>query len=178
MQTMCIEFARNVLDLEDANSSEFDEVPSKHSVIDLMPDQIGVTDMGGTMRLGVYPCELMPGTNARHAYGDVAVVNERHRHRFEFNNNYRQQFEDHGMRFSGLSPEGLLVEIAELADHPFMVGSQFHPEFRSRPNLPHPLFGALIDAAAVRQHDEHTHQRSENGFDHEDTAQLRETTSD
>jgi CTP synthase len=146
MQAMCIEFARNVLDLEDANSSEF-EMSGEHAVIDLMLDQRDITDMGGTMRLGVYPCRLMPGSVARKAYGDVPEVQERHRHRFEFNNHYREMYEAKGMRFSGLSPDGRLVEIAEVGDHPFMVGTQFHPEFLSRPNRPHPLFHAFVNAA-------------------------------
>ncbi|MDX1995844.1 MAG: CTP synthase, partial [bacterium] len=141
----CIEFARNVLNLEDANSSEF-EAPSQHSVIDLMPDQRSITGLGGTMRLGLYPCKLTPGTKAADAYGQE-MVKERHRHRFEFNNLYRTAFEENGARFSGLSPDGRLVEIVEMEDHPFMVGSQFHPEFLSRPNAPHPLFAAFIQAA-------------------------------
>lgn len=147
MQTMCIEFARNVLGYEDANSSEFD-MPSDHPVIHLMEDQQKITRLGGTMRLGVYPCAVQPGTTAAAAYGDHARVDERHRHRFEFNNAYRQRFEAAGMRFSGLSPDGLLVEISEVADHPYMVGSQFHPEFQSRPTGPHPLFVGLVKAAA------------------------------
>ena len=145
MQAMCIEFARDVLDLENANSSEFDQ--SEHAVIDLMLEQRGITEMGGTMRLGLYPCNLEPGTVAARAYGNVPMVNERHRHRFEFNNVYRTSFEKNGMIFSGLSPDGQLVEIAEVKDHPFMLGSQFHPEFLSRPNRPHPLFTAFIDAS-------------------------------
>ena len=104
--------------------------------------------MGGTMRLGVYPCCITPSTRAADAYGE-AEIGERHRHRYEFNNVYRSEFERAGMRFSGLSPDGRLVEIAEIVDHPFMVGSQFHPEFRSRPNRPHPLFMAFI-AASVK----------------------------
>ncbi len=127
MQTMTIEFARNVLNLEDANSSEFDRSTSA-PVIDLMLDQKSITDMGGTMRLGLYPCVLQEGTKAANAFG-VRQVEERHRHRFEFNNAYRAEFEKAGMVFSGLSPDGKLVEIAELADHPYMIGSQFHPEF-------------------------------------------------
>jgi CTP synthase len=142
MQVMCIEFARDVLGLEDAHSTEF-ESGSENPVIDLMPNQRAIEDLGGTMRLGVYPCQLMPGTVAHNAY-QVDMVNERHRHRFEFNNQYRAMFEQGGMVFSGLSPDGRLVEIAELKDHPFMVGSQFHPEFASRPNTPHPLFNAFI----------------------------------
>lgn len=147
MQVMCIEFARSVLGLEAANSSEFDNTP--HPVIDLMLEQRGITDMGGTMRLGLYPCRLLPGSVASEAYGGVVEVQERHRHRFEFNNAYRAAYEKHGMVFSGLSPAGDLVEIAEIKDHPFMVGSQFHPEFLSRPNAPHPLFCAFVAAAAA-----------------------------
>jgi CTP synthase len=112
-----------------------------------MLEQRGITEMGGTMRLGLYPCTLEPGTVAAHAYGDVPVVSERHRHRFEFNNVYRMSFEKNGMIFSGVSPDGQLVEVAEVKDHPFMLGSQFHPEFLSRPNRPHPLFSAFIDAS-------------------------------
>lgn len=146
MQTMCIEFARDVLNLEDANSAEF-ETDSENLVIDMMLDQRSVTDMGGTMRLGVYPCHLEEGSVARQAYGDEPEISERHRHRFEFNNLYRESFKEHGMRFSGLSPNGQLVEIAEVDGHPFMVGTQFHPEFLSRPNSPHPLFLGFIKAA-------------------------------
>ena len=145
MQVMCIDFARQVLDLEDANSSEFDR-GTEHPVIDLMLDQRSITDMGGTMRLGLYPCLLQKGTKAATAYA-VSRVDERHRHRFEFNNAYRESFSEHGMVFSGLSPDGNLVEIVELADHPYMVASQFHPEFLSRPMRPHPLFVGLLKAA-------------------------------
>ncbi len=150
MQTMCIEFARNVLGLKNANSTEFD-AKTKHPIIDLMPDQQNVVDMGGTMRLGVYPCCLEAGSVAGAAYG-VPEVPERHRHRWEFNNAYRAKFEQAGMRFSGLSPNGKLVEIAEIVDHPFMVGSQFHPEFLSRPNRPHPLFSKFIEASISGAH--------------------------
>jgi CTP synthase len=148
MQAMCIDFARHVLGLEDANSSEFET--SGHAVIDLMLDQRDIRDMGGTMRLGVYPCRLKPGTKAAAAYHNAPEIQERHRHRFEFNNQYRAPFEQAGVIFSGLSTDAKLVEIAEIAEHPFMVGSQFHPEFLSRPNQPHPLF--LGFAAAVQQH--------------------------
>ena len=156
MQVMSIEFARNVLDLEDANSAEYD-TGCKHPVIDLMPDQHSVTNLGGTMRLGVYPCVLAPGTKAAAAFG-AESVNERHRHRFEFNNTYRDQFEAAGAQFSGLSPDGHLVEVLEFNDHPFMVGSQFHPEFQSRPNRPHPLFRDFIKASI--QYQEQTHLTS------------------
>jgi CTP synthase len=145
MQLMCIEFARNVLGHEDANSTEFDKSTS-NPVIDLMLDQRSVTDMGGTMRLGLYPCVLQPGTKAANAYA-APTVEERHRHRFEFNNAYKEEFEKAGMVFSGMSPDGRLVEIAEIGDHPYMVASQFHPEFLSRPNRPHPLFVGLVKAA-------------------------------
>ncbi|MEW5939670.1 MAG: CTP synthase [Chloroflexota bacterium] len=148
MQVMCIEFARNALGHEDANSSEFDR-STEAPVIDLMLDQRSVSDMGGTMRLGLYPCVLKKGSKAAAAYGE-AQVDERHRHRFEFNNAYREEFEKGGMVFSGMSPDGKLVEIAEIADHPYMVASQFHPEFLSRPNRPHPLFVGLVKAAKER----------------------------
>jgi CTP synthase len=145
MQVMCIEFARNILEYEDANSSEFDE-NSSFPVISLMQEQRGIKDMGGTMRLGAYACDLQPNSLAARVYG-TNRIHERHRHRFEFNNDYREVFQKNGMALSGLSPDQLLVEIAELQDHPFMIGSQFHPEFLSRPNQPHPLFLGLIEAA-------------------------------
>jgi len=148
MQVMCVEFARDVLGYEDANSTEFDR-STTHPVIDLMLEQRAITDMGGTMRLGLYPCVLQPGTKAAAAYGEKQVE-ERHRHRWEFNNAYREEFKKAGMAFSGISPDGLLVEIAELEDHPYMVGSQFHPEFLSRPMRPHPLFVGLVKAARER----------------------------
>jgi len=149
MQVMCIEFARHIFGSDEPNSTEFD-ISTKYPIIDLMPDQRDIADMGGTMRLGVYDCQLVPGTHASTAYADTGVgpiVQERHRHRFEFNNAYRGELEAHGMVFSGMSPDGRLVEIAELGAHPFMVGSQFHPEFKSRPNKPHPLFLAFMRAA-------------------------------
>ena len=148
MQLMVVELARHVLGSEDANSTEFDR-STPHPVIDLLPEQRGIDILGGTMRLGLYPCRLTPGSHAGMAYG-VPEVRERHRHRFELNNTYREILGEHGMVFSGQSPDGKLVEIAELADHPFMVGSQFHPEFLSRPNRPHPLFLAFIQAVAER----------------------------
>ncbi|RPI82590.1 MAG: CTP synthase [Chloroflexi bacterium] len=148
MQLMVVEFARTALGDENANSSEFDRT-TPHPVIDLMPDQKEIVDMGGTMRLGVYPCHMQPGTKASAAYG-VDLVQERHRHRFELNNSYRKILEDAGMKFSGLSPDGNLVEIAEIIDHPFMVGTQFHPEFLSRPTRAHPLFSAFIRAVCER----------------------------
>lgn len=145
MQVMCIEFARYALDSEEPNSTEFD-ANTEHPVISLMPDQHDLADMGGTMRLGAYPCHLVPGTKAATAY-NRDVVDERHRHRWEFNNSYRERLAAAGMVFSGLSPNGRLVEIAELRDHPFMLGSQFHPEFKSRPNRPHPLFKLFVKTA-------------------------------
>jgi len=139
-----IEFARNVLGLSGANSTEIDpETP--HPVIDLMPDQRGV-EMGGTMRLGRYPCALLPGTKVALAYGEPLVY-ERHRHRWEVNNAYRELFETAGFIVSGQSPDGRYVEIMELRDHPWFVGVQFHPEFKSRPNRPHPLFAAFVGVA-------------------------------
>lgn len=150
MQVMCIEFARNVIGLEDANSTEFAHNPA-HPVIDLMPEQKGVEAKGGTMRLGLYPCDLQPGSIGGRAWEPTTRIRERHRHRFEFNNRYRQDFNAHGMRFSGISPDGNLVEIAEIQDHPFMLGSQFHPEFLSRPNRPHPLFLSFVRAAIAHE---------------------------
>jgi len=149
MQVMVIEAARRVLESDEPNSAEFDPHTSC-PVIDLMPEQHTVVDMGGTMRLGLYPCTLVPGTRAAAAYR-VERVEERHRHRFEVNNRFRELLKEGGLVFSGFSPDGQLVEIAEVTGHPFMVGSQFHPEFRSRPNRPHPLFRAFV-AAAAGQH--------------------------
>jgi len=145
MQCMVIELARTALGTEDANSTEFDAF-TPHPVIDLLPEQRDVADKGGTMRLGSYPCVLETGSLAARAYGQPIVL-ERHRHRYEFNNSYRELLAAHGMTFTGLSPDGRLVEIVEIADHPFYLGTQFHPEFKSRPNRPHPLFANFIDAA-------------------------------
>lgn len=148
MQLMVIEFARHLLNSDAPNSTEFDR-STPVPVIDLMPDQRSIADMGGTMRLGLYPCQLQPGTHAGACYG-TDLVHERHRHRFELNNAYRDLLAKGGMVFSGLSPDGRLVEIAELADHPFMLATQFHPEFLSRPNRPHPLFIGFLDAVRTR----------------------------
>jgi CTP synthase len=148
MQLMVVEFARYVLGDEDANSAEFDR-STAHPVIDLLPDQKDIVDMGGTMRLGLYPCQLTPGSLAGQAY-QLDLVHERHRHRFEFNNAYRDVLREAGMCYSGLSPDGRLVEIAELENHPYMIGTQFHPEFLSRPNRPHPLFLGFVGAAKQR----------------------------
>jgi CTP synthase len=145
---MVIEFARNVLMHERANSSEFDRSTSA-PIIDLMPEQHDVTEKGGTMRLGLYPCQLQPGTIAREAY-QTDEVEERHRHRFELNNDFRPELEKAGMICSGISPDNRLVEITEIKDHPFMLGTQFHPEFLSRPNRPHPLFTRFVKAVKER----------------------------
>ena len=145
MQVMTIEFARHVLGLADANSTEFDPA-SKNPVIDLMVDQRDVTNKGGTMRLGAYYAVLQPGTKVADAYGDN-VVSERHRHRYEFNYNFRSRFESAGFICSGTSPDKRLVEFIEIKDHPFWVGTQAHPEFKSRPDRPHPLFRELIGAS-------------------------------
>ena len=148
MQIAVIEMARNILHYEDANSGEF--VPDGvHRVIDLMPDQQGNVPKGGTMRLGAYPCAVQAGTKLEAAYG-TGRIQERHRHRYEFNNEYREEFQKKGVVFSGLSPDGRLVEAVELPDHDFYVGVQYHPEFKSRPNKAHPLFREFI-GAALRQ---------------------------
>ena len=147
LQTAIIEFARNVCGLDDSHSSEF-APECANPVISLMESQQHVTDMGGTMRLGAYPCRLRPGSLAADVYG-VPEVSERHRHRYEVSNSYRDLFAEHGMRFSGLSPDGSLVEMIELPSHPWFIGCQFHPELRSRPTRPHPLFAGFIAAAAA-----------------------------
>ncbi|MBR6477048.1 MAG: CTP synthase [Lachnospiraceae bacterium] len=145
MQIAVIEYARNVAGLVDANSGEFDE-QCKHKVIDYMPGQSDDIDKGGTLRLGAYPCVIMPGTTMERCYG-AARISERHRHRYEFNNDYREILQEKGLTLSGMSPDGLLVETVELTERPFHVGVQFHPEFKSRPNKPHPLFNGFIGAA-------------------------------
>lgn len=145
MQLASIEYARNVLGLETANSSEMNPA-TPHPVIHLLPDQDMLADLGGTLRLGLYPCKLQEGTKAREMYQEELVY-ERHRHRYEFNNAYREQMEKAGFVFSGTSPDGKLVEIIEIADHPWFVASQFHPEFTSRPTRPQPLFHGFIQAA-------------------------------
>lgn len=145
MQCAVIEYARNVAGFEGANSSEFDET-TKYPVIDLMEEQVDVTAKGGTMRLGVYPCKIMEGTRTHAAYGSD-MVDERHRHRFEFNNKYLQALKDAGLIIGGTSPSGSLIEIVEVADHPWFVATQFHPEFKSRPTNPHPLFSAFVEAS-------------------------------
>jgi len=144
MQLMCVEFARNVLNLKGANSTEFDP-NTPHPVIDIMEEQKHIEELGGTMRLGAYPCVLKEGTKVREIY-KKEVIYERHRHRYEFNNAYREVFEKNGFVISGLSPDGRLVEVVELKDHPWFIGCQFHPEFKSKPFDPHPLFVSFIKA--------------------------------
>ena len=149
MQIAVIEFARHVAGWADAHSAEFSGTTA-HPVIDLMPDQVGVTDKGGTMRLGKYPCVLAEGSRARAAYG-ASEIWERHRHRYECSNVFRPELEAAGLRMAGTSPDGRLVEIVELPEHPWYVGCQFHPEFKSRPDRPHPLFQGFVAAALARQ---------------------------
>lgn len=149
MQIAAIEFARNVLGYEDANSSEFDP-ESSHPVIALMEEQMGQEQKGGTMRLGAYPCRITPGTKMEHAYMSEEI-SERHRHRYEFNNSYRSEYTAKGAVFSGQSPDGNLVEAMEVPGHPFYVGVQYHPEFKSRPNRAHPLFREFINATSKTQ---------------------------
>jgi CTP synthase len=149
LQCAVIEFARNAAGMENANSSEFDP-NTPYPIIDLMAHQREVEDLGGTMRLGLYPCKIKPGTRAASAYGEE-VIYERHRHRYEVNNSLRQRLEDAGMVFSGLSPDDRLVEMVEIPNHPWFIASQFHPEFKSRPLRPHPLFREFVGAAVKRQ---------------------------
>ena len=153
MQMMVVEFARNVLGYADANSSEFTP-EGQHNVIDLMPDQQGVETKGGTMRLGKYPCVITPGTKMADCYG-TTEIDERHRHRYEFNNEFRAEFEEKGLVIAGTSPDGRLVEAVEIPGRDFHLGAQFHPEFKSRPNRAHPLFKGFI-AAALKFQSEHT----------------------
>ncbi len=166
MQIAVIEYARNVAGLPDANSGEFDE-QCQHKVIDFMPGQSDSIDKGGTLRLGAYPCNVVAGTVLERCYADtlkkqaenaeqngstdgIMVIRERHRHRYEFNNDYRDLLQEKGLTIGGMSPDGLLVETVELTDRPFHVGVQFHPEFKSRPNKPHPLFKGFIGAALLK----------------------------
>lgn len=145
LQCAVVEFARQVVGLKDANSSEFNP-QTRFPVIDLMPSQKQISELGGTMRLGSYPCQLKAGTRVREVYGED-TVHERHRHRYEVNNDFRQQLASKGLVFSGASPDDELLEIIELVEHPWFVATQFHPEFKSRPNRPHPIFGGFIEAA-------------------------------
>ena len=149
MQLACVEFARNVVGLEDADSAETNPA-CKNNIIDLMPDQENIDEMGGTLRLGLYPCELKEGTLAKKLYHNADMVQERHRHRYEFNNAYREALAEKGMVFSGVSPDQRLVEIVELKNHPFYIAAQFHPEFISRPDRPQPIFDGFIAAALVK----------------------------
>ena len=149
MQCAVIEFARNVVGLEGAHSSEFDK-NTAHPVICLLDEQRSITEMGGTMRLGAHPAKLVAGSRAARCYGKTEI-SERHRHRYEFNNVYRQQFTAHGMHFAGTSPDGGLAEIIELADHPWFVAVQYHPEFKSQPAHPHPLFAGFIGGAVQKR---------------------------
>lgn len=148
MQIAVMSYARNVLGYADANSSEFDP-DSTHPVIDLMESQQGISKKGGTMRLGAYPCKIRPDTIMASAYGEE-MISERHRHRYEFNNNFREEIENKGMQITGTSPTGELVETVEIPNHPFYIGVQFHPEFKSRPNRAHPLFKAFVAASLKR----------------------------
>jgi CTP synthase len=145
LQIAVIEFARHVLKLDDANSTEFNP-DTEDPVIDFMEDQRRIAEKGATMRLGAYDCRLRPGTHAAKAYG-AEMIRERHRHRYEVNNHYVEMLGDAGMVFSGVNPQRDLVEIIELRDHPWFVGVQFHPEFQSKPNKAHPLFASFIKAA-------------------------------
>jgi len=145
MQMAIVEFARNVVGLKGAHSSELDP-ETQHPVIDLMPEQRDIEDMGGTMRLGLYPCKIEDNTKAKEAYGEELIY-ERHRHRYEFNNEFRDKALEHGLIISGISPDERLVEIIELKDHPWFVAAQFHPEFKSRPTRSHPLFRDFIKAS-------------------------------
>ena len=157
MQIAVIENARNAAHLEGANSREFD-VSSPYRVIDFMPGQSDSIDKGGTLRLGAYPCDIVPGTLLEQCYG-VQHISERHRHRYEFNNEYREVLQKAGLVLSGLSPDGRLVEVVERHDHPFYIGVQYHPEFKSRPNRPHPLFRGFL-AAALKLYESEEHSES------------------
>ncbi len=151
MQIAVIEFARNVLGLPDANSPEFDE-NTPHPVVHLMEDQKEVTQKGASMRLGAYKCDLVEGTISREAYGNDAV-DERHRHRYEFNNAYREDLAKNGLKVAGVNKKRDLVEIVELSDHPWFIACQFHPEFKSKPFKAHPLFASFIKAALKKKAD-------------------------
>src|SRR5262245_5886927 len=154
LQCAVIEFARNVVGLENANSTEFDS-NCQYPVVCMLDDQYAITDKGGTMRLGTYPCKLFEGSRAHQAYGSV-LVHERHRHRFEFNNQFRQQFAANGLEVTGTSPNGKLVEVVELRDHPWFVAVQCHPEFKSKPTKAHPLFRGFIQASLTRREEKKT----------------------
>jgi CTP synthase len=150
MQCAVIEFARNVLGLKEANSGEFNP-KTPDEVISMMESQLKIQGMGGTMRLGAYPCKVEKGSKAYQAYGQT-LIHERHRHRYEFNNDYREDMKAKGMRLCGLSPDGKLVEMIEIPNHPWFVGVQFHPELKSRPLDPHPLFREFVKASCKYGH--------------------------
>jgi CTP synthase len=153
MQLATIEFARNVCGLKNATSAEFNP-KTNQPVIDLMPEQrelVKTKKLGATMRLGAYDCELKPGTKAFDAYGKAKMISERHRHRYELNNDYRETLEKNGLVIAGNNPEKHLAEIIELKNHPFFMASQFHPEFKSRPQKPHPLFRELVNAGIEKK---------------------------
>jgi CTP synthase len=149
MQCATIEYARNVAGLADANSTEFD-AHTPHRVIYKLRELLGVDEMGGTMRLGAWPCRIEPGSFAHRAHG-AAEISERHRHRYEFNRDYEQRLTSAGLRITGRTPDGSYVEIVEVGDHPWFLGCQFHPEFKSKPLAPHPLFAAFVGAASQRE---------------------------
>jgi CTP synthase len=170
MQCATIEFARSVAELEGADSTEFDD-DTLHPIIFKLRDLIGVEAMGGTMRLGAYPCRLQPGSLAEKIYGE-RDISERHRHRYEFNPRYEDELGGHGLVFSGKSPDGKFIEIVELPDHPWFLGCQFHPEFKSKPLDPHPLFVSFIRAAYEHR------LRDEATSEHGEAAAVRETVGD
>ena len=149
LQCAVLEFARNALGLPDANTTEIDK-DCRHPVVCLLDEQYDITHLGGTMQLGTYPCTLAEGSLAQRAYGS-RLINERHRHRYEFNNQYRQQFAAHGLAFSGTSPDGKLVEVIELPGHPWFLAVQCHPEFKSKPTQAHPLFRSFVKASLDRR---------------------------
>ena len=149
MQMACVEFARDVCGLEDSNTAEVDP-NCKNNIIDLMADQAEVKEMGGTQRLGLYPCKLKPGTKTAKAYGDQDVIQQRHRHRYEFNNKYREIMAENGLVFAGTSPNNHLVEVVEIPENKFFVAAQYHPEFLSRPQRPEGLFAEFVKAAAEK----------------------------
>jgi len=148
MQMMVIEFARNVLGYKDANSAEMDD-KTPHNVIDIMEEQKSITQMGGTMRLGAYECELIKGSKVYEAYGDETLISERHRHRYEFNNKYQEEYEAKGMKCVGINPAANLVEIVEIPEKRWYIGTQFHPEYSSTVLHPHPLFMSFVKACII-----------------------------
>ena len=170
LQCAVIEFARNVIKLEDAHSTEFSKDTS-HPVICLLDDQQNITDLGGTMRLGAQPAKLDPTSHAAAAY-EKHEISERHRHRFEFNNAYRKRFSAHGMRFTGTSPDDSLVEIIEVPEHPWFLAVQFHPEFKSQPTNPHPLFAGFVEAAVQRLSQQRLAKKRQQSDDASDVSDV------